>query len=106
MYRLFRRSLDISAFTSNSVPLMSDRLSRVCVSVGRVVFGGDGDEGLLQAEAADLDLMRPVARVEDRVQRGVGVARLDLHHVVPDLQVHQPGQAEQEWLVDPVQPEG
>src|SRR5580692_8981901 len=109
MYRLFRRSLDISAFVSASVPPsvpptvppcvppsvppsvppcvppISVRLPCVCVSVGRVVFGGDGDEGLLEAEAGDFDLARPVARVEHRVEGGVGIAGLDLHHVVPDL---------------------
>ncbi len=80
--------------------------SPLLMSVGRVVFGGDGEEGLLEAEAGDLDLARPVARVEDGVQRGVRVGRLDLHHVVPDLKVHQPGQAEQEGLVHRVQAEG
>src|SRR5580658_8264955 len=106
MYRLFRRSLVISAFVSASVPPISDRLPCVRVSVGRVVFGGDGDEGLLEAEAGDFDLARPVARVQQRVKRGVGVAGLDLHQVAPDLEVHHRGQAEQELLDHPVQIEG
>src|SRR2546421_2449226 len=104
-YRRLCMRRESSAFVRASVPAMSVRLP--CrVSVGRVVFRGDGEEGLLEAEAGDLDLARPVARVEDGVERGVRVARLDLHHVVPDLEVHQPGQAEQEGLVHPVQAEG
>src|SRR5215831_12637269 len=95
-----------SALVRASVPAMSVRLPCVRGSVGSVVFRGDGEEGLLEAEASDLDLARPVARVEDGVQRGVRVARLDLHHVVPDLEVYQPGQAEQEGLVHLVQAEG
>src|ERR1700761_9448117 len=91
-YRLLCISRLSSALVRASVPAMSVRLP-CWVSVGRVVFGGDGEEGLLEAEAGDLDLARPVARVEDGVERGVRVARLDLHHVVPDLEVHQPGQA-------------
>src|ERR1700689_1293147 len=106
MYRLFRRSLDISAFVSASVPLsvppISVRLPSAKVPVSRVVFGGDGDEGLLEAKASYLDLARPVAGVQYRVQRGVGVAGLDLHQVVPDLEVHHPGQSQQELLVHPV----
>src|ERR1700755_1828053 len=104
-YRLLCISRLSSALVRASVPAMSVRLP-CWVSVGRVVFGGDGDEGLLAAEASDLDLARPVARVEDGVERGVRVARLDLHHVVPDLQVHQPGQGEQEGLVHVAQAEG
>src|SRR6516165_3609619 len=104
-YRLLRRSRLNSTRVSASMPAMSVRLP-VVVSVGPVVFGGDRDKGLLEAEAADLDFAWPVARVEDRVQRGVGVARLDLHDVVPDFEVHQSGQAEQELLVHLIQPEG
>src|SRR2546421_9241988 len=104
-YRRLWSSRESSALVRASVPAMSVRLP--CnKSVGRVVFGGDGEEGLLEAEAGDLDLARPVARVDDGVERGVGIARLDLHHVVPDLEVHQPGQAEQERLVHLVQAEG
>src|SRR6478752_9657758 len=105
-YRLLCMSRLSSALVRASVPAMSVRLPYVRGSVGPVVFGGDGEEGLLEAEAGDLDLARPVAGVEDGVQRGVGVARLELHHVVPDVEVHQPGQAEQEGLVHPVQAEG
>src|ERR1700731_3457830 len=104
-YRLFRRSLDISAFASASVPPISDRLPCLRAAVGGVVFRGDGQEGLLEAEAGDLDVTWPQARVQYRVQRGVGVAGLDLHEVAPDLEVHQRGQAEQELLIHPVQVE-
>src|ERR1051325_7768213 len=103
-YRRLCMRRESSAFVRASVPAMSVRLP--CrVSVGRVVFRGDGEEGLLEAEAGGLDLARPVARVEDGVERGVRVARLDLDDVVPDLEVHQPGQAEQERLVDVVEAE-
>src|SRR5580700_2799555 len=91
-----------SARVRASVPPMSVRL--LC-PVGSVVFGGDGDEGLLEAEAGDLDVTWPQARVQYPVQRGVGVAGLDLHEVAPDFHVHQPGQAEQELLIRPVQVE-
>src|ERR1700758_4744602 len=102
-YRLLRMSRLNSTRVSASLPAISVRLPVVrsgpavfsVVSVGPVVFGGDRDEGLLKAETADLDLAWPVARVEDRVQRRVGVAGLDLHDVVPDLEVHQSAQAEQ-----------
>src|ERR1043165_755479 len=94
-YRRLCMRRESSAFVRASVPAMSVRLP-CWVSVGPVVFRGDGEEGLLEAEAGGLDLARPVARVDDGVERGVRVARLDLHHVVPDLEVHQPGQAEQE----------
>src|ERR1700745_727419 len=104
-YRLLCISRLSSALVRASVPAISVRLP-CWVSVGRVVFGGDGEEGLLEAEAGDLDLARPVARVEDGVERGVRVARLDLHHRLPDLEVHQPGQAEQEGLVHVAQAEG
>src|SRR6266571_8106792 len=104
-YRRLCMSRESSALVRASVPAMSVLLP--CdKSVGRIVFRGDGEEGLFKAEAGDLDLARPVARVEDGVKRGVRVARLDLHHVVPDLEVHQPGQAEQEGLVHLVQAEG
>src|SRR5271166_5956573 len=63
-----------------------------------VVLGGDGEERLLQAEAGDLDLARPVAGVEERVQGAVRIRRLDLHQVVPDLHVDQGRQAEDERL--------
>src|SRR6201986_1193967 len=104
-YRLLCISRLSSALVRASVPAISVRLP-CWVSVGRVVFGGDGEEGLLEAAAGDLDLARPVAPVEDGVERGFRVPRLDLHHVVPDLEVHQPGQAEQEGLVHVAQEEG
>src|SRR5580693_8748842 len=85
-----------SARVRASVPPMSVRL--LC-PVGSVVFGGDGDEGLLEAETGDLDVTWPQARVQYPVQRGVGVAGLDLHEVAPDLEVHQRGQAQEELLV-------
>src|SRR5690349_19355765 len=105
-YRRLCMSRLSSALVRARVPAMSVRLPCVRGSVGPVVFRGDGQEGLLEAEAGDLDLARPVARVEDGVERGVRVAGLDLHHVVPDLEVHQPGQAEHEGLVHLVQAEG
>src|SRR3982074_597756 len=88
-YRRLCSSRESSALVRARMPAMSVRLPCVRGSVGGVVFGGDGEEGLLEAEAGDLDLARPVARVEDGVQRGVGVAGLELHDVVPDLEVHQ-----------------
>src|SRR6201986_114221 len=105
-YRLLCMSRLSSALVRASVPAMSVRLPCVRGSVGPVVFRGDGEEGLLEAEAGDLDLLRAVARLEDGGERGGRVARLNLHHVVPDLEVHQPGQAEQEGLVHLVQAEG
>src|SRR6516162_6482635 len=82
---------------------MSDRL--LYQVVGPVVFGGDGEERLLKAEAADLDLARAVRGVEQRVQRGVGIGRLNLDDVAPHVEADQPGQPEQYRLVHVVQPE-
>src|SRR5712664_1611700 len=103
-YRRLRRSLLISAPASASVPSMSDHL--LCRGASRgVVFGGDGDERLLQAQAGYLDLARPVPAVQHRVQRRVGVGHLELDEISTHLQVDQPWQAEQERLVHRVEPE-
>src|SRR5450755_564472 len=99
LYRLFRPSRRISARASARVLFMSvvslvpcvadsarvrwsaaarrvaaSRLQRAAAGVpgtAVVVCGGDGDERLLQAEAGHLELPRPVARVQQRVQRPV-----------------------------------
>jgi hypothetical protein len=52
------------------------------------------------AQAGHLDLARPVAGVKQRVQRAVGVSRLDPHQVTPDLEVHQRRQSQQECLIE------
>src|SRR6266702_2717021 len=98
-YRRLRRSRLISAPASARVPFTSDHLLRRLTGSFGVILGGNRDEGLLQAQARHLDLMRPVPGVQDRVQRRVGVGYLELHEVATDLQVDQPRQPEQERLV-------
>src|SRR5690348_3951091 len=99
-YRRLRRSRLISAPASARVPFTSDHLLRRLAGSLSVVLGSDRDEGLLQAQARYLDLVRPVPGVEDRVQRRVGVRYLELDEVAADLQVDQPRQPQQECLVD------
>jgi hypothetical protein len=80
--------------------------AEVLAPAGRVVFGRDGQERLLKAQAGHLDLARPVAGVQQCVQRAVGVSRLDPHQITPDLEAHQRRQAQQECLVELAEPEG
>src|SRR6185437_7718379 len=86
-YRLLCMSRLSSALVRASVPAMSVRLPCVRGSVGPVIFRGDGEEGLLEAEAGDLEVRHDVVQIQSSDSDATLYAVIDAGYRPSEIEV-------------------